>query len=302
MITWIVGSGGLLGQALARQATHTYRPGSVPWSDPHEAGTTLHAQARAFESATARGPWRVIWAAGAATTSTPPDAAMSELIPLEGLLTGLRSAMPTGPGSVFITSSAGGVYAGAQNPPFSDITPPAPLSPYGELKLAQERLAQELLGSITTVIIGRVSNLYGPGQNLDKLQGLISRLALTAITQQPLDVFVPLGTIRDYLHVDDAARLILDLTAAPQQPQESPDPLILATGQGTTIGQLIRTTKDVTKRKVPVALGSHPSASAQAADLRLMPSIEPPRTTPLPAGIKDVYLDLLDRLQDGNLA
>jgi len=249
-----------------------------------------------FESVVEDHPWRVIWAAGAATTSTPPEAAMSELLPLEGLVTGLRSAHPRTPGWFFLTSSAGGVYAGSPHPPFNATTVPRPLSPYGELKLAQEELAREILGPVSPVIVGRVSNLYGPGQNLDKLQGLVSRLVLASITQQPIDIFVSLGTIRDYLHVDDAARVIMSLTGSNASTAVD-TPLILASGRGTTIGQLIRLTKEVTKRKVPVALSTHPSSSAQAFDLRLQPSVRLPRTTPLPVGVKDVYIDLLARLQ-----
>ncbi len=301
MITWIVGSGGLLGRSLVRHSADSYYPGPVPWDDPDAAQQALHAQARTFEAVAGTSPWRVIWAAGAATTSTPPDIAMAELRPLHGLVTGLRSALPNGPGSFFLTSSAGGVYAGSRTPPFKSTSVEAPLSPYGELKMAQESLVRESLGTLLPVVIGRISNLYGPGQNLDKLQGLISRLALAAITQQPLEVFVPLNTIRDYLHVDDAAQLILQLTSdAAHAPAH--EPLIIATGIGTTIGQLIRMTRDVTKHRVPVALGSHPSSVAQALDLRLEPTIDLPRRTPLPAGVRDVYLDLLSRLQVRALA
>ena len=300
MITWIVGSGGLLGRAVAKHCGKTYNPGPIPWNDPDEAQAALQRQARDFESVVRDQPWRVIWAAGAATTSTPHETAMGELLPLEGLLTGLRSALPKEPGSFFLTSSAGGVYAGSSGPPFTADTPVAPLSSYGELKIAQEEMARRILGPVTPVVIGRVGNLYGPGQNLDKLQGIISRLALAAITQQPLDVFVPLSTIRDYLLTDDAARLVLHLTRDPQS-APADEPLIIATGAGTSIGQLIRMTRDVTKRTVPVALGTHESAKAQAPDLRLQPTIELPRRTPLPAGVRAVYLDLLARLQERSL-
>jgi UDP-glucose 4-epimerase len=301
VITWIVGAGGLLGRSLVRHSADSYHPGPVPWHDPKAARETLHAQARTFEAIAGTSPWRVIWAAGAATTSTPHDIAMAELLPLHGLVTGLRSALPSGSGNFFLTSSAGGVYAGSRTPPFTSTSVEAPLSPYGELKLAQESLVRESLGTLLPVVIGRISNLYGPGQNLDKLQGLISRLALAAITQQPLEVFVPLNTIRDYLHVDDAARLILELTSNPVRAPTNA-PIIIATGVGTTIGQLIRMTRDVTKHRVPVALGSHPSSVAQALDLRLEPTIDLPQRTPLPAGVRDVYLDLLSRLQVRALA
>jgi len=48
-------------------------------------------------------------------------------------------------------------------------------------------------------MVGRMSNLYGPGQNLKKVQGLISQMCLRVLTRQPLVLYVPLDTIRDYL-------------------------------------------------------------------------------------------------------
>lgn len=296
MITWVVGSGGLLGRAIARHCSDLYTPGSIPWADPAEAASALHAHARQFESQVGSRPWRVIWAAGSATTSTARETAFSELLPLEGLLTGLRSALPSGPGSFFLSSSAGGVYAGSSDPPFSIQTTAAPLSAYGELKVAQEELALSTIGHLVPTIIGRISNLYGPGQNLDKLQGLISRLALSAVTQDPVNIFVPLGTIRDYLYSDDAARALLQLSN-PADSACATSTHVLATGRGTTIGQLIRTMNEVSKRRVPVALGSHASAAAQALDLRLQPSFPLPQVTTLPAGIKSAHDDILRRVQ-----
>jgi hypothetical protein len=73
VITWIVGAGGLLGRSLVRHSADSYHPGPVPWHDPKAARETLHAQARTFEAIAGTSPWRVIWAAGAATTSTPHD-------------------------------------------------------------------------------------------------------------------------------------------------------------------------------------------------------------------------------------
>jgi len=298
VITWIIGSGGLLGSALTRQAgDEIYHPGPIPWQDPEQATITLHQQARDFERHAGHQSWRVIWAAGAATTSTRQDQARQELKPLEGLLTGLRSALPTGPGTFVLASSAGGVYAGSQQPPFTATTRPAPLSPYGELKLAQEGLAQATLGAVTDVMIARISNLYGPGQNLGKLQGLISHLARAAITRQPVNVFVPLDTTRDYIYADDAAAAITQATHNPSE-HTGTTIEIVASGRGTTIGQLIRAMNEVTKRRVPVALGTHPSSAAQATDLRVTPTLSPPELTTLPTGIKAVHADLLRRMQE----
>lgn len=305
MITWVIGRGGLLGSAVERQAGPVYLPGPIPWEHPGRAQEVLHIYARAFEQSAERGPWRVVWAAGAATTATPQAEALTELDMLEALVTGLRSALPTGPGCVFLASSAGGVYAGSANPPFDARTDPRPLSPYGELKLAQEALVTTELAHVVPVVIGRIANLYGPGQNLDKLQGLISRLALAAVTRQPINIFVPLDTIRDYIYADDAAQLVLAATDPQTQANnEPPDARIevLASGQGTTIGQLMRMMNEIAKRRVPVALGSHASAQAQAADLRLTPTWVAERPTTLPAGMKAVHDDILRRVQAQSFA
>ena len=294
MITWVVGSGGLLGSAVLQRCEDPFDASPIPWSNPEAAITALTANAERFAATAQEEPWRIVWAAGAATVSSSAEQTATELRVFEGFIDGVAKHRPRGDGFVFVTSSAGGVYAGSANPPFTIETTPMPLSPYGELKLAQERIAAERLQGVCPVIIGRISNLYGPGQNLEKLQGLISRLALAAVTQQPINIFVSLDTIRDYIAVGDAADAILD--ARPLD-DTSATTLLIASGQPTTIGTLIRTMNEIAKRRVPVALGQHESASRQVLDLRLEPSPGVHSSTSLPAGAKAVYLDILERMQ-----
>ena len=299
MITWVIGQGGLLGSALARRSLDRFEAGAVPWQNPSAAREVLIEQAHRFKVAARERPWRVIWAAGSATTSTPHNETERKLIPLEGLVTGLRSALPDSRGCFFLASSAGGAYAGSTYPPFSLRTQPAPLSPYGELKLAQEKLVSHGLSNILPVIIGRLSNLYGPSQNLNKTQGIISHLARAAATREPVNIFVPLQTTRDYMTADDAAAAILSIMNTPRKTAVSTE--IIAMGRGVTIGTLIRTMNEIAKRRVPVALGSHPSAAAQPSDLRLLPSVALPQITPLPVGMKAVHDDIAKRLRYGPL-
>ena len=75
---------------------------------------------------------------------------------------------------------------------------------------------------------------------------------------------------------------------------------VIASGQGTSIGQLVRTAQDVGHRKVPIAMGTHPSASRQAPDLRFIPSVPPDAAltvTSMPIGMKHVFDDILRRLE-----
>jgi UDP-glucose 4-epimerase len=303
VITWVVGGGGLLGSAVQRRCEDPFASTPVPWADPVAAAAVLRSDASRFQREAGGDPWAIVWAAGAATVSTSAESAAPELHALEALLTSVRDHRPAGRGAVFLTSSAGGVYAGSANPPFDMATTPVPLSPYGELKLAQERAATDLLADVCPLVVGRFSNLYGPGQNLGKLQGLISRLALSAVTRQPINIFVSLDTIRDYIYVDDAAAALLAaVTEAARVEREGPRMLVVASGQPATVGQVIRTMNQVAKRRVPVALGSHPSATSQSLDLRLVPTVPATASTPLPTGMKAVFLDILRRVQTQSLA
>jgi UDP-glucose 4-epimerase len=245
------------------------------------------------------GQWAIIWAAGAATVAGSQAQADAELATFRAFVGAVAARPPAGHGRFLLASSAGGVYAGATNPPFSAATAPEPLGVYGCLKLAQEDAATHALSDICPVVVARIANLYGPGQNLAKLQGLVSRLAWCAATQEPANIFVPLDTIRDYVYVDDAARTCLRVLERATHPSEI---AVIASGRPVTVGQLIRTVQQVTKRHIPVALGSHTSARDQVLDLRLEPSIEIAQQTPLPVGVKSTFLDILSRRQGGSTA
>ena len=82
---------------------------------------------------------------------------------------------------------------------------------YGRAKLAMEGHARALAAATgVRVVLGRLANVYGPGQTLGKPQGLLSQLCLADATRRPLPVYVSLDTIRDYLYAGDAARMVAD--------------------------------------------------------------------------------------------
>ena len=305
MILWVIGAGGLFGSAVVRAAQAqgwTLFPGSsVPWSDPENAVRVVREDAQRFSGAIEPGQrWAIVWAAGHATTSSTQEETDIELSVFTQCLSAIKDQLGSHQGgSLLLASSAGGVYAGSDNPPFDSRTSPHPTGVYGHLKRRQEIKAEQILDETMNVVIARIANLYGPGQDLSKLQGLISRLALTAITKQTLTMFVPLDTLRDYIHVDDAAHLALhwlnESTAAYQV-------RVIATGNSTSLGYIISQMKDITRTQIPVAYGLHPSAAVQAHDLRLTPDhvdqCMPVPSTPLPAGMKAVFDDILFRHQE----
>ncbi len=310
MLIWIVGEGGLLGSALARTARNEssnslFLAEPLPWGHVDSVRTQFERLAERFAAEAAHEPWAVVWAAGRATVASSAADAESELEALTSLCVALKNHTPSGRGAFFLSSSAGGVYAGSENPPFSIETVPAPLSAYGQLKLDQEAAAGRVLSDVCPVMIGRISNLYGPGQDLSKLQGLISALARSAVTRIPINMFVSLDTIRDYIYADDAAQQILHLVqrSIDGVSDEAVSRFILASGQPVSLGYLVNLVQDIARVRIPVALGAHASAAAQSRDLRLLPTVNEgdwkagSPSTPLAAGVKNVFLDVLERVQ-----
>jgi UDP-glucose 4-epimerase len=191
VLTWTIGAGGLLGSAMDARSAHPFRATGIPWNDPAGTVDAVRINLEHFTEAAGKDDWAVIWAAGAAAVSSTDEVASREAEVFADCVQAIAAAPPSGKGVFFLTSSAGGIHAGSLHPPFSATTPPAPIGPYGRAKLAQEQAARTAFDGSVPLVIGRISNVYGPGQNLTKLQGLISRLALCSITREPRGSTLP---------------------------------------------------------------------------------------------------------------
>jgi UDP-glucose 4-epimerase len=110
-------------------------------------------------------------------------------------------------GAIFLASSAGGIYSGGVDQPSTESTPPLPVSDYGAHKFRMEEALRNWADASPnrSILIGRISSLYGPGQDLHKAQGIISHLSRCLIYRRAVHVYVPLDTRRDYLLADDCA-------------------------------------------------------------------------------------------------
>jgi UDP-glucose 4-epimerase len=298
MTSWVVGRGGLLGHEIAAHAPEVFEHDRIDWSNPDQARAGLTLAYESFQEAAAANPWSIYWAAGSAVVASSSESAEVELDHLSLLLTLLSEQPPAGPGAFFLASSAGGVYAGSGGAPFNADTPPRPLSPYGWLKLQQEALAAEALDGRAPLVIGRIGNLYGSRQDPSKSQGLVFSLCRSAVLRQPLNLYVPMQTLRDYINAGDAGRAIVRLTEQARVDRSvNVTTHVIASGSPVTVASLIGTVQDVTHRKVPLALGRNDSSRHQVIDLRLRPSdsvlaaLHP--ITPLPAGIRNLYDEIV---------
>jgi len=318
-MTWVIGRGGLLGQhvetamrgATQREGsgTHLWSPSEpIAWTQPTGGAPELGAQAAQFLRAAGNRPWSVAWCAGAGVMGTSARALDLELEALRDTLAALATAPRGQDGSFFFASSAGGVYAGVGAPPYDESSPVSPLAAYGRAKLDAEALVAEWSQRTgTPALIGRISNLYGPGQNLAKAQGLISQIARSHLTGQPLSIYVSLDTLRDYFFAPDCAALIVAGMARLRLEQSANGTgvvtKILASQRAITIGAVLGEMRRIFKRAPRIVLGASSMSSVQARDLslrsRVWPELDRGSLTPFPVGVATTATDLLRRLQAG---
>jgi UDP-glucose 4-epimerase len=305
-VTWVVGAGGLLGRQVVRRLRdrrHEVVTADIPWQDSNACASALQDGLAELVSRSDGGEWNIAWCAGAGVVASSAELLQEEGETYARFLRHIGDQQDVGArGAFFLASSAGGLYAGSTDrPPFTEDSEPRPLAPYGQLKLAME----QQLGALSRAtgmpaLIGRIANLYGPGQNVDKPQGLVSHLCKANLTGQPLSIYVPLDTLRDYLLVTDCAAMVTaGLGDLRRVARSAGDPVVvkvMASGRGTSIGALIAESTRVFRRRPRIVLGSSPLVSVQPRDIRLRsvrwPELDCYARSTLAAGIDCTARDL----------
>ena len=275
-LTWVIGAGGLLGshltQALQAQRARTMVR-KIPWHDPDATRSALREGIRDLIHGADGAAWNIAWCAGVGVVATKTDPLKAETAVFTAFLRDLADDAQPG-GAFFLSSSAGGAYAGSPNPrPYTEHSTPRPLAPYGVEKLVMEAELRAFASATgTATLIGRIANLYGPGQDLAKGQGMVSQLCLSHVTRQPAIVYVSLDTLRDYIFAADCAGMVTaGLRGVRKYVANQASPVvtkIFASGHAHTIGALIAESARVFHRRPPVVVKA-PSAPGQARDLRL---------------------------------
>ena len=312
---WVIGEGGLLGSRLSA-VIDAHSPGAacwrglrgkLSWGSPQALSEQLDRAALDFAAAVRQrgGGWGVIWTAGAGVVGTTEDLLAAETITWEtvlGLVERHLVSTKLGPGVVFLSSSAGGVYGSCPDHVITEESRCSPLSAYGRNKLRQESIFNAWADMHPDVVcrIGRISNIYGPGQYLAKAQGLVSHISRSLIWQVPVHLYVPLDTIRDYIYVDDCARDIVHSLAAwlrdplPGRQSASQRVKLFAAGEPTTVAQIVSEFTRLSIRRHPrVICAPSTLGLQQPRRLQFRSSIGPdlrdlPRTT-LHVGVSRVH-------------
>lgn len=289
-VAWVLGSSGLLGKALCRQlcrsGTELFSPANrLAWNDSGEFAAQMAAAVHAFAArAGAADRWEIYWAAGIGTMASSPEALAPETQALSLLIRLLESEprMKASPGSLALASTAGAIYAGSADDIITENSVPAPTTAYARAKLEQEELARRFADSNdhATVLIARISTLYGAGQAAGKKQGLMTYLARSILRNQPVQIYVPYDTIRDYITTDDAAAAMVaaarDTVGRPRAVTK-----IVASERPATIAEIVSIFRRLARRAPRIATSANKLSAVYARRVQFR-SIVPAGTVTAP--------------------
>lgn len=271
---WILGRGGFLGSTLSRKAHgfafDLFTHDAIPWDKSTMRADRLHSISKQFALFSEGTDPTIIWAAGSQGVLDSGVRASSELESFHDFVNAVSSVSELRGSTVTIVSSAGGVYGGSSNPPFTAKSEVRSLNQYGRDKIAIEEYSRGQLSQLFNVHISRLTNLYGPWSG--PRQGLINRMCTAAATREALHIYVPLNTVRDYIHVSDAAELLLLEAIQEKSLGRQFSISLIGSGESSSVGQVIDTIAHVTHRKVPITIAEMPGTQLQPRDLRVCPS------------------------------
>jgi len=188
-----------------------------------------------------------------------------------------------------VLASSSAVYGDSPGMPKREDQKPAPLSPYALAKLVSELYAEHWARrrSLETVCL-RFFNVYGPKQDPNSpYSAAIPIFVRRLLDGQRVPIFGDGGQTRDFIFVGDVVR---GLVAAGTTPGVSGRVYNLATGQGLSVFQLVRTLARV--MDIPAKVDFLPEragdirdswadVSAAARDLGFKPE------TPLEDGLRE---------------
>jgi UDP-glucose 4-epimerase len=237
--------GGFIGSALARALRRSERPFTLAVRGRPPAGSPCleYAADLAVASDTAaltdliRDHGHIVLAAGLGSPATAHGRAAEAVADEVALLDTVITAAAQNPATVLTYLSSGGaVYGNTVALPTPESAPTRPIGAYGLAKLAgEQRVRASHAAHGLRARILRVGNVYGPGQPMTGVQGIVGTAFRAAITGEAMAIVDGGRMIRDFVYIDDVVTAIL-MTAG------LPDSLVVAnvgTGAGREVIDIV---------------------------------------------------------------
>jgi UDP-glucose 4-epimerase len=170
------------------------------------------------------------------------------------------------PGARVVYPSSGGtVYGNAEIVPTPETAPLQPLSFYGLLKATSENYLRMFIAQdrVQGTVL-RIANPYGPGQKLNRGQGLIPALINRIRAEEPIYLIDGGKAIRDYVYIDDVVRA-LELAGTEQSLLN--ETLNVGSGVGYSVAEVLAMVEEVLGQKANARHAPYRSGDVHASVL-----------------------------------
>jgi len=144
--------------------------------------------------------------------------------------------------SQFMFMSSSSVYGCQQQTPITESVMPEPISTHGIQKLTLEHYVRLFSrdNNISCKVL-RLSNPYGPGQDIYGRQGFISIVIGKLLKQEPVYIRGKGEAVRDYIHISDVCNICIALLENPTE-----DVIFnIGSGEGVSLNSLLSVMEDI---------------------------------------------------------
>lgn len=134
-------------------------------------------------------------------------------------------------------SSGGTVYGNQEHQPISELAPTHPINHYAALKLCIENVMRTFHAQQNAdMVIARISNPYGPGQDYHRGVGFIDATLKKSLTGEVMEIWGDGETVRDYVAIEDVCQMLCALLE-----YEGPEDVFnISSGQGESQNDILR--------------------------------------------------------------
>ena len=191
-------------------------------------------------------------------------------------------------------SSGGTVYGNQEVQPIIEETRAQPINHYGNIKLCMENTIRTFNTQLhTKMLIARISNPYGPGQDYHKGVGFVDAVLKKAISGEDVEIWGDGTTERDYIFIQDACKMIVSLIDY----QDNEDVFNISVNRGASQKEILDIVKNLGLHfKVKYLEGRSVDVKRIVLDNSKIKKIYSDKIVTLEEGIKIYYEYLLKEL------
>lgn len=194
-------------------------------------------------------------------------------------------------------SSGGTVYGNQKEMPISELAVPVPINHYGNLKLCIENTIRTFNFQMKkNMLIARISNPYGPGQDYQKGVGFIDAAIKKTLSGEVVEIWGDGNVVRDYIYIEDVCRMLYELI----EYHGEHEVFNLSSNTGTSQNDIIQILKELEPGlQVRYTEGRSVDAGKIILDNQRILSLGKLEMTPLREGIRKYYEYIKENMKRG---